>query len=149
MSTHMNIRLHIICRDLPGATFENYRDVRLGIQRGREVVAEVSGAAERTEFDIELQFDAASSSWRGPFVHGPKGTKFLYLCWTAQHDENREMFRRAKIHLTTIPRELLQAALSEDRVLQLELGLTDSKGGPLCASVAAEKLSWSLAAQSK
>ena len=53
------------------------------------------------------------------------------------------MFRRAKIHLQTIPRELLETAIQEKRALKLELGMTDEKGGPLCASVARDKLLWS------
>jgi hypothetical protein len=89
---------------------------------------------ERSEAIFEAEVRVVDNDFRGPFVHGPRGERFLYLNWTA----NGVGFRRAKIQLLTIPQELMTAAVVEGRI-----GMTDEKGGPRCASVRPPVVVWS------
>jgi hypothetical protein len=52
------------------------------------------------------------------------------------------MFRRAKLCLDAVPDDV-QALAIERRRLVGRLGLTDDKGGPLCAAVRPPRIEWS------
>ena len=81
--------------------------------------------------------------FRGPYVHGKPGERFLYLSWgRIGADGAFAMFRRAKLHLATIPDELLRDALAHDAPLEASVRLTDGRGGPICASVRPPALRW-------
>jgi len=54
------------------------------------------------------------------------------------------MFRRAKLQLDGVPRAVLADALSARQLLGT-LELTDSRGGPLCASVRPPLIQWTAA----
>ena len=54
------------------------------------------------------------------------------------------MFRRAKLWLDAVPEEIMTAAI-DGSLLVGHLGLTDSKGWPLCASVRPPQIEWSAA----
>ena len=63
----------------------------------------------------------------------PPGTRFIYLSWgTVDHDETFTMFRRAKLWLDCV-NPAVAAAAERSGLLVGELGLTDTKGHPLCA----------------
>ena len=51
------------------------------------------------------------------------------------------MFRRAKLMLDEVPREVLVAA-STSGVLVGRLGLTDARGNPVCAAVRGPGIEW-------
>lgn len=51
------------------------------------------------------------------------------------------MFRRAKLMLADVPGDVLAKA-AKSGLLVGSLGLTDSKGQPLCASVRPPMISW-------
>ena len=52
------------------------------------------------------------------------------------------MFRRAKLMLDAVPPDVLRAA-ERSGSLVARLGLTDAKGGPLCAAVRPPVVTWS------
>jgi hypothetical protein len=54
------------------------------------------------------------------------------------------MFRRAKLWLGTIGEERIRQAIETGAVMEGRLGLTDGKGGPLCASVRPPVIQWSV-----
>ena len=87
----------------------------------------------------------ASSGWwhRGPYIQGGPGRRFIYLSW-GEVDRSRrfQMFRRAKLWLDGVDAATAQAAL-ETGTLTARLGLTDTKGHPLCAAVRPPTVSWS------
>lgn len=74
---------------------------------------------------------------RGPYVHGRRGARFLYLSWV--HAPGG-MFRRAKLVLDSVPGDLLAAG---GPGLRGRVGLTMSDGSPLCAAVRPPQISWS------
>jgi len=136
--------------DLPGARFDcadgQAGTVHVGVQRGREVVGVVPGNAAEARWDVEVGIVAAPDGgidFRGPYVHGKRGERFLYLSWgRIGTDGAFAMFRRAKLHLATIADEQLQGALQRGATLEARLRLTDGRGGPICASVRPPALQW-------
>ena len=139
--------------DLPGRTFcdplgNPLDDVRVGIQVGQEPRHLVAGDAitARWETDVRVVLGTdASIDFRGPAVHGRRGDRFLYLTWGNVDDDDRfEMFRRAKLMLNRIDRELVGTAEQDQRPLVGTVRLRDTNGGPRCARVDPPDLEWKL-----
>jgi hypothetical protein len=135
------MRIRIVGTDLPGSKFDEYANVHLGLQRGREVVDWVSADVETAifELDVKLVDIPGGIDFRGPCVHGKRGERFLYLSWgNLAANGSWQMFRRAKLQLDALDAELLGAP-----VVVASLGLTDERGGPRCASVRPPRIKWS------
>lgn len=133
------IRLRIHCRHLPGTSFEGRTAVRLGIQRGSEVIEDVPADAERVTFTIPLRVrkspETGKPNFLGPFAHGTPEDRFLYLCWGERNGEIWEGFRRAKVRLNPLGGERLEESLQTGKPIEVHLDMTDAKGGPACGSV--------------
>ncbi|MCL9796263.1 DUF5990 family protein [Frankia sp. AgKG'84/4] len=81
----------------------------------------------------------------GAYVQGRPGGRFIYLTWGAVDDAGAfAMFRRAKLMLDAVDPAVLDAAGRSGR-LTGRLGLTDARGGPLCAAVRPPLVAWSAA----
>lgn len=113
----------------------------------------VSADAERAvfELDIEVVRTPQGTDFRGPYVHGKKGERFLYLSWgELAPGGSFEMFRRAKLHLSALDSVLdtdfvlEPAQLDHAAAVQGELSLSDSNGAPLCASVRPPRITWKI-----
>jgi len=105
--------------------------------------------------------DAASATWtldcsavqspggvdfKGPYVQGLLGHRFIYLSWGTLDDaKNFTLFRRAKLWLDAIPPGVLELALDKG-LLVGRLRLTDPRGNPLCAGVRSPVIQWSAVA---
>ena len=104
----LTIRLR--CRHLPGTRFEERTGVRLGVQRGPDVVDDVAAEADREEviFDLPVQVAVSprtgTSDFKGRFVHGKPGERFLYLCWGERRGDQWEV---VQYHFTParVPRD--------------------------------------------
>lgn len=107
---------------LPGRDWGGHTDVVVGLQHGREPVSLVPADAPTAVWRMDL--DLGPRGYRGPWVQGRPGERFVYLTWLSGPDA--VMFRRLKVWLPEPARE-------DDLVLSLEL--TDARGGPLCGSV--------------
>lgn len=144
--TRSRLPIRVLGRGLPGLRFGDNDRVQVGVQRGREVVDPVPGDAAEAVFDLSVDVvrtDEADLDFRGPYVHGRRGDRFLYLSWgQATPDGGHEMFRRAKLGLSAPGAALVEKALASGGLLQAELGFTDDRGGPLCASVPETKVTW-------
>ncbi|GLH96323.1 DUF5990 family protein [Phytohabitans aurantiacus] len=146
------MRIRIEGRDLPGrragveADSLRLHNVHVGVQRAAEVVDRVpASAAEATwQFDITSREVDGLLDVGGPWVHGRPGARFLYLSWGAVTDNRFEMFRRAKLLFGDVPTDLLRVAHEGAGVLVGRLGLTDAKGGPLCARVRPPDIEWTV-----
>jgi hypothetical protein len=137
------------CVGLPGIAKPVYEAVHVGVQRRKEVVDLVSGDAAEACWDLEIEVGPGRDGtldFRGPWVHGKPGERFLYLSWGELLGANRFFhgFRRAKLWLGTIGEERLRRAIETGAVVEGRLGLTDGKGGPLCASVRPPVIQWSV-----
>jgi hypothetical protein len=122
----------------------------VGVQRKNrpgELMGQVSADAESVVWEVEASpVDSTVADFRGPYISGPPGGRFIYLSWGVVEGPGRfEMFRRAKIMFDGIPAEVLAAA-QESGVLVGRLGLTDPKGNPVCAAVRPPLIEWMAAA---
>ena len=138
----------IRCVGLPGIAKPAYEAVHVGVQRKREVVGLVPGDAAEACWDLQIEVIPGRDGgldFRGPWVHGKPGERFLYLIWgEIGADGELSMFRRAKLWPGTIGEELLTQAIESSAIIEGRLGLTDSRGGPLCASARPPTIQWSV-----
>jgi uncharacterized protein DUF5990 len=138
------ISVKIECFDLPPHDWGGHAEIWLGIQRGKEVVQEVKLPANGVAFAADLRVSADSSSavpnFLGPFAQGPVHDRFIYLCWGHLESGVWVGFRRAKLPLTG----LTWLDLACERLLA-RVRCTDAKGGPICASLRRDSLSWTSA----
>jgi Family of unknown function (DUF5990) len=146
-ATRTTIDLRIVGRRLPGLRWSCYDSVHVGVQRQRqgEIAGLVPGDAAEAVFDLpaEVVTDEAGVDFRGPFVQGRRGERFIYLSWgEVGPDGAFAMFRRAKLHLSALTeREVTQAAHAGSRI-EAVLDLTDEHGGPVCAAVRPPRVQW-------
>jgi hypothetical protein len=126
-------RFHIVGTDLPGRADA----VHVGVQRGRDVVDLVAGDAALAEFTFDV--DVRNARFGGPYVHGKGGERFVYLSWGEVVGGTFTMFRRAKLQLDS-----LDPTACDGHTVEGRLGLTDVKGGPLCASVRPPTITWTV-----
>jgi hypothetical protein len=146
------VRIRIEGDDLPGtrdgaqATALRLGNVHVGVQRKAEVVDRVPATASEAiwQFEITSREVDGLLDVGGPWVQGRPGARFIYLSWGAVTDDRFEMFRRVKLLFGDIPTDLLRAAHDGAGVLVGRLGLTDAKGGPLCARVRPPTITWTV-----
>jgi hypothetical protein len=136
--------LRIIGDNLPGRACGGYQDVHVAVQRGRGPEGAVPGDAPEAvwEFTIETVETVGAPNglrdFRGAYVHGRRGARFLYLTWGEQPPGGTfTMFRRAKLFLDDLPDQAVERGAAEGH-----LGLTDSCGLPLCAAVRPPRIRW-------
>jgi hypothetical protein len=151
------VQIRIEGRDLPGIACgpspdspPGYHNIEVAVQR-RGKPAELLGRtaadapAASWTIDCELVRSAAGPDLKGRYIQGPPGGRFVYLSWgTVDETGAFTMFRRAKLWLDTVPPAVLDEADRKGRLVG-RLGLTDDKGGPLCASVRPPLIEWSAA----
>ncbi|MFF4776315.1 DUF5990 family protein [Microtetraspora fusca] len=134
------------CGQTPG--FPGYRNIHVGVQRRdcrNELLDLHPGDAPSAVWELEVTATCGETGWdlRGPFVQGRPGGRFVYLSWGAVDDAGMfAMFRRAKLWFDCIPVAVLDAAVNNG-LLVAHLGLTDSRGQPLCAAVRPPLVKWS------
>jgi hypothetical protein len=121
---------------LPGRVFCEHRHVHVGVQCRQEPVMLVPGDADAAEFDFTVDIlPAAGGGWdfRGPYVHGKPGERFLYLTWGELNGDEFAMFRRAKLMLADVP-------VADEVVADVDL--TDEQGLPCCARLHDPVIRW-------
>src|SRR5687767_14717218 len=109
------LRIRLIGERLPGRVVGDHRNVHIGIQKGDEVVELVPGDARSATFDLTVMRrtvaddDVDADDFRGPYVHGKPGDRFLYLSWVDVDDATGTpaMFSRIKVMLAAIPAGVL------------------------------------------
>ena len=78
------LTIRIVGHQLPGRQVAGWDNVHLGVQRGADVVDLLPGDVPEAVFQVTIDIvtDAQGQiDFRGPFVHGTKGERFLYLSW--------------------------------------------------------------------
>ena len=147
-NTDNELTLLIHCHNLPGTECAGKTDVRLGVQKGQVVLDDVPAEGEEITFPVPLRVilrgHNGQPDFRGPFVQGRVGERFVYLCWGQRRGEAWEGFRRAKLPLSQISRPLLEKALQTGKPLHVFLDMTDDRGGPLTASIKEHAMVWRL-----
>jgi hypothetical protein len=141
------VRVTIAGHRLPGTSCGPHHGVRVGLQVGNAPVAVVDADVELAVWTTEIHpfTDGKTVDFRGRAVHGRRGERFIYLVWLEERGrQGHVMFRRAKLQLDGVEREVLVAALEADH-LRADLDLTAEDGLPVCASVRPPAITWSAA----
>ena len=127
------------CHNLPGTRFEGRLGVRLGIQRGKEVVEDVPADVQDVTFTVPLRVGSNAKDGRpnflGAYAQGTPEERFVYLCWGERVGETWDVFRRVKIPLKQLDWEPLQQSWSSGAPIEITIDMTDKNGGPVCGSV--------------
>ena len=117
--------------------------VDYGLQKGRGSAAETVQTQRSDGSDLHFGFTAgvraagSSPDFRGPFIQGPAGGRFVYICIGACAGQTDTPFsRRLKIPLTGITSDMIRRASSgKGAVLETRVQGTGRDGTPACASV--------------
>ncbi|MGW6908886.1 DUF5990 family protein [Streptomyces sp. NPDC054940] len=151
------MRIRIDAVDLPGLTcppeaftgdaVPEYRNIHVAVQRRdrpTELLDPQPGDAASATWTLECITAATPNGTdvKGPHVQGRPRARFIYLSWGTVDDSGAfTMFRRAKVMLDAVPDEILEAS-ARAGLLVGRLGLTDARGGPLCARVVPPRITW-------
>jgi hypothetical protein len=148
------VDVRIVGVELPGRTCADprpgglvYENVHVGVQRRRDVVDTIPADAPTAVWNLSIEPVARDGDldFRGPFVQGRRGDRFLYLSWGSVDPEGHfEMFRRAKLMLDAVGAELARAAEQPGMGLVGTLGLTHGDGMPRCAAVRPPVIAWTV-----
>ncbi len=142
-------------RSLPGRRCGTNPDgsvsgnIHVGIRKRSEAIELVPGDAPAAAwtFDVTTRItDEGGNDFRGPFVHGKRGERCLYLQWGTVDDAGSfSLFRAAKLLFSDVDPALVSRAQRPGALLVGTLGLTDAKGYPRCARVRPPDIEWSVA----
>lgn len=139
--TNRLVKVEIDCIDLPSADWGGHGQIWLGIQEGKSVVQAVRLPSDDIRFLAELRVEVSAATGKpnflGPFAHGTPQERFLYLCWGQPFGGGWAGFRRAKLPLGSLSWEDLSTG-----TVKLTVRCTDAKGGPACATLKGDALSW-------
>jgi hypothetical protein len=118
----------------------------VGVQRKNkpgELLGQVSADVQSVVWELEAALVPSKvTDFRGPYISGPPGGRFIYLSWgVVEEPGSFEMFRRAKLMFDGIPADVMAAA-QQSGVLVGRLGLTDPNGNPTCAAVRPPLIEW-------
>lgn len=148
MSNELTVQFEFTCIDLPGIQCFPYHEVHLGIQRGKNIIDEVPGDAERAIFRFELRVrmnpETGDPNFLGPYAQGSPKQRFVYLCWQGVKDSDRTMFRRAKVQLNHLTWAQVHSAVNKNVPLKATIHMTDKKGGPVAATLKQDLIAWHL-----
>jgi hypothetical protein len=154
----------------PRGAGRRYDNIHVGVQRRSEVVGLVPGDAPSAEWSFEVTTrplrstpDAMDShaagprttgptgaagafvDFGGPFVHGRRGERFVYLSWgTVDGSDLFTMFRRAKLLLADVEPDLIRTAAGGSQTLVARLPRPDACGAPRCARVRPPLVTWTV-----
>jgi len=119
--------------------------VDFGLQKGRGVAYETVQTQRSNGQDLRFEFcvgvrtvkKGAVSDFRGPFVQGPRGQRFIYIdIGTYAGQANTPWSRRLKIPVTGITADMIKRASADvQTVLETRVPGTGRDGGPNCATV--------------
>ena len=144
MAEQANLR--VIGHELPSRTGSELAGLHIGVQRGTEILELTAAEAESVSFDIRVEPIVEGGvlvDFRGPYVQGKRGARFVYLTWVDVADDGTQTrYGRAKVGLEELPDDVA-AALIADAPVAVEMGLTDPRGRPRCASIKPAELRWS------
>lgn len=138
------MHVRIVGVNLPGRTWCTYANIHVGVQRKADVVDLFPADVDEAVWDFEVS--PHNDDFRGPYVQGRKGDRFIYLSWgTVGDDGTFEMFRRAKLMLGAVDGQVIEDAAQPGRRLEATLALTGGDGGPRCAALRPPAISWTAA----
>lgn len=146
--SEQTVEISIVCVNLPGRKFGALDGVRLGVQKGTEVIEDVSGDAKTVTFLCPLRIGNArgksAPNFLGPYSQGKVGERFIYLSWGDRMHGIWAQFRRAKLMLNHLTWDNIEKSISTGEPIEVIVQMTDRKGEPVCATLRADNIEWRL-----
>ncbi|WOO43070.1 DUF5990 family protein [Rubellicoccus peritrichatus] len=152
MSEYLKIIIH--GHNLPGIRFEDLHDhdvkepVYVGIRKNKKTIEPHPADLKEVQFEAEVKVGKSkdgSPNFLGPYVEGKVGERFLCLSWFIGADTlNAQRFRGTKIMLDHLTWDTIAFAMKNDEPIIVEIDLTASDGGPLCARARETHVKWLL-----
>jgi len=136
MSHELTLRI-VLEQPPPGVLFglqkgqgTNYETIQKRQSKGNDLVFEFA-------VEVKAPRKSASLDFRGPFVQGRRGARFVYIdIGTYAGQTDTPWSRRLKVPLNGITRHMLSGATPGPRgVLEARMPGTGRDGGPNCATV--------------
>ena len=142
-----SIRLRVICSPMPPMTSARWERIELAQQVKQDLQPGVKRPDGSMQFECEARVKqdpkSGDPNFLGPPVHGPVGSRFLYLNWQGWQGGEHQEFSRMKIHLSPITWEQIDAVAGNERaVLEVTVSGIGRHGGPAAASVPLEDGGW-------
>ncbi len=126
--------------------------VNFAVQRGKSSLLapfEVHAGSPAFAFTLRLGQgkEGRAFNFLGEFAQGPVEDRFVYINSGARAGQPQSCWeRRAKLKLAAIPADLIQAAADNPaRALLAIMRGVAPDGGPICATVPPDAVSWTLA----
>ena len=120
MAKHQ-IKMRIICRD-PIRVCLGYEAIEFGLQDKKQSLQKGKAlSADEIAFEFSLNVEQQSedtTNFTGPFAHGKRASRFVYLTYKGYDGETWQIYRRIKVSLIMITWSQVEDALRDDMVLQ-------------------------------
>jgi hypothetical protein len=140
------LTIKLTCIDLPGVEFKGITGLRLGVQKGKEVIEDVPANVNTVSFlcplRVEKNAKTGNPNFLGPYAQGTPEDRFIYLCWGDRRDELWAGCGRAKVLLKQLGWKTIEKAISTGSPIEAVIKMTDKKGGPLYATIRQENIEW-------
>jgi hypothetical protein len=141
----LEVTIEITCTTPPGP---EHGSLYLGIQRDEAIIETTPANSKRIVFKPTLRARRnadGSVNFLGPFAHGPKTERFIYLNWAEPNVKGQmAMFGRIKLHLNHINWTAVEKAAKASKPIRVKLALVNAKGGPVLASVRSDAARWEM-----
>ena len=143
--------IEVIGEGLSGLDAGSRGNLHLGMQRGSEVISPVPATAGTVAFALSVEVtpvgEGRAFDARGPYVHGKRGDRFLYLSWgEVDRDGAFGMLMRTKIKLDSIRADLIARAMESGSTLRGTFSLVDAAGKPRSGTIRTDLIAWTVAA---
>jgi hypothetical protein len=143
-----DLSIEITCTNLPKEALADRGPVYLGIQKDDALIDAEPADAKRIVFRPVLEVRKhkdGTPTFQGPFAHGPRDERFIYLVWSVQErGKPAQTFGRVKLHLNHIKWQDVEKAAGRKKPIKVTLPLTNAKGKPVMASVRSDAAEWNL-----
>ena len=121
MARRQQVNLRIICMN-PIRQCRDADEIRLGLQNKKgQLQSGHEKSADQVVFDFSLnvsRHDDGTPNLTGPFAHGTRQKRFVYLTYQILEGDGWSISRRIKAPLHMITWDQVQTALAADCVLQ-------------------------------
>lgn len=142
------LKIRLVGEGLQGPGGDDPDSLQVGIQRKAEVVDLVPWTAPTATFSLSAEViatDSGEPDFRGPYVHGKRGDRFLYLSWgEVDREGSFGMVQRMKIKLGSLDPPLIERALATGATLQGTFPLANQAGNPSSGTVKPEFIAWTV-----
>ncbi|MEZ4658938.1 MAG: DUF5990 family protein [Caldilineaceae bacterium] len=145
-NNHQEVKIRLRCIELPGRAIADRNAVRLGLQKGKEVIDDVLAEGDEIAFSCSFRVERNAATgmpnFLGPYAQGAPKERFIYLCWGERKGGVWDGFGRVKVHLKDLEWSAVEKAIAIGNPIEATIKMRDKKGGPLYASVKKENIIW-------